>query len=114
MSGGGLRLVVRPNGLKAWHLAYRFEGNQRTLVLGPYPEVSLATARGMRDDAKRILRDGFDPGAKKLAGKTIVSFESVVLSSFENDVFPEIGKMHVAQIEPQDIKPPGSAGGPHS
>jgi hypothetical protein len=32
--GGGLHLLVQPNGSKLWRLAYRFEGKQKTLALG--------------------------------------------------------------------------------
>ena len=120
--GGGLRLLVQPNGSKLWQLAYRFDGKQKTLSFGAYPSVSLATARAMREDAKRALANGFDPGAKKQANRDTDSFEVAarrwfeaqrssweeahaarVLSRFERDVFPEIGKMHIGQIEAPDV-----------
>jgi Arm domain-containing DNA-binding protein len=40
----GLFLLVRPNGSKLWRLAYRFEGKQKGIALGAYPEVTLAEA----------------------------------------------------------------------
>lgn len=61
--GGGLHLWVAPSGAKTWRLAYRFEGKPKTLAFGPYPDVSLATAREKRDAAKTLLRDGTDPSA---------------------------------------------------
>src|SRR3954466_9529384 len=61
--GGGLQLWVQTSGTRLWQLAYRFRGRQRQLALGPYPEVSLAEARIKREDAKRLLRAGGDPGA---------------------------------------------------
>jgi hypothetical protein len=38
--GGGLYLLVQPNAAKLWRLAYRFDGKQKLLALGPYPVTS--------------------------------------------------------------------------
>lgn len=35
--GGGLHLLVRPNGAKLWRLKYRFAGKEKLLSFGPYP-----------------------------------------------------------------------------
>ena len=51
--GGGLFLLVNPNGSKLWRLAYRFDGKQKTLAFGAYPKVTLADARALRDRAKK-------------------------------------------------------------
>ncbi|MGV4877283.1 Arm DNA-binding domain-containing protein [Acetobacter indonesiensis] len=48
----GLHLLVRPNGSKLWHFKYRFDGKEKTLSIGVYPEVSLAEARATRDSAR--------------------------------------------------------------
>jgi integrase len=69
--GGGLFLLVQPNRSKLWRLAYRFAGKQKTLALGVYPTVSLAEARGSRDDAKKLLAHGIDPSAQRKANKKI-------------------------------------------
>ncbi|HEY3698851.1 MAG TPA: Arm DNA-binding domain-containing protein [Spongiibacteraceae bacterium] len=34
--GGGLHLLVQPDGGRYWRLAYRFMGKQKTLALGMY------------------------------------------------------------------------------
>ena len=39
------------------------------LACGVYPSVSLAEARESREDAKRVLREGPDPGATLKATK---------------------------------------------
>lgn len=67
---GGLQVWVEASGAKLWSLAYRFDGKQKRLALGPYPEVSLRDARELRDEAKRALRAGIDPAAKKRADRT--------------------------------------------
>ena len=61
--GGGLQLWVQTSGARLWQLAYRFQGRQRQLALGRYPEISLAEARIKREDARRLLRAGDDPAA---------------------------------------------------
>jgi integrase len=63
--GGGLQLWVHPGGGKTWAFAYRFDGKQRKLTLGPYPVIGLKDARERRDEAKRLLIDGKDPHREK-------------------------------------------------
>lgn len=63
--GGGLQLWVTPTGSRLWNLAYRFAGKQRKLAIGPYPRVTLKEARNRRDEAKRQLGAGLDPGHQK-------------------------------------------------
>ena len=53
--GGGLTLVIKGES-KYWWLRYRFAGNEKTLSLGSYPQVSLAAARQARDEAKALLQ----------------------------------------------------------
>jgi integrase len=63
--GEGLQLWVMPTGGKLWNLAYRFDGKQKKLALGPYPEIDLRCARAGRDAAKAQLRAGQDPSEQK-------------------------------------------------
>jgi integrase len=67
--GGGLFLLVNPNGSRHWRLKYRFAEREKLLALGPYPEVPLRLARRRRDEARRLLSDGTDPGAKRKADR---------------------------------------------
>jgi integrase len=71
--GGGLHLVVTPSGGKLWRVAYRFEGKARTFSIGPYPEVSLAEARGRLAEMKKVLHSGVDPMAEKRRAKALHS-----------------------------------------
>jgi integrase len=113
--GGGLHLLVAPNGGRYWRYSYRFGGKQKTLALGVYPAVGLAKARERHREAKLLLLDGVDPAAEKQAsGKT---FEAIarawhdhwkvgrherhahyVLKRLEADVFPDIGSLLLAEI----------------
>jgi hypothetical protein len=80
--GGGLYIHVTPAGGKLWRFRYRFEGKEKLLAFGKYPEISLADARQRRDEAKAMLAKGLIPArlqrnksplqrkrAKKNAGK---------------------------------------------
>lgn len=53
--GHGLSLWVMPNGAKYWRMAYRFNGKQKTLALGVYPEASRKQARQKRAEAKEYI-----------------------------------------------------------
>ena len=63
--GGGLFLLVRPNGSKLWQQRYNFLGKEKSLSHGQYPEVGIAAARRKRDEAKRLLAEGTDPSLQK-------------------------------------------------
>lgn len=75
---GGLYLFVQPNGARYWRLAYRWDGAQRTLALGVYPDVSLADARAKRDDARKALAADKDPREVKLERKLAARLEAAV------------------------------------
>ncbi|TGT90848.1 MULTISPECIES: integrase arm-type DNA-binding domain-containing protein [unclassified Mesorhizobium] len=117
--GGGLFLAVTPAGGKYWRMAYRFEGKQKLLSIGEYPDVGLGDARALRAANKRILDNGKDPAVNKAIAATggPEAFETVarewleaqkaawvpehyqrVLGRFEADVFPEIGAMRCRDI----------------
>lgn len=121
----GLYLFVRTTGSKLWRMAYRFDGKQKTLALGQYPEVSLAQAREKQANARKLIAQGIDPGqAKKAAKKARIdalgnSFEAVarewwishtknlslthkerVIRQFENYVFPWLGNLPIGDITP--------------
>lgn len=67
--GGGLYLQVTTAGGKYWRLKYRFLGTEKLLSFGAYPLVSLAEARELRDNAKKLLNSDVDPSEAKKAGK---------------------------------------------
>ena len=74
--GGGLFLLVTPSGGKLWRLKYRHEGKEKLLALGAYPEISLADARQRRDEARKQVAHGIDPGAVRTAQKQAVTEET--------------------------------------
>jgi integrase len=58
--GGGLYLLVKPNGSKLWRFKYRFGGGEKLISLGKYPETSLKLARDKRT-SKRAMLDAEPP-----------------------------------------------------
>jgi integrase len=66
----GLYLIVNPNGGKWWRLKYRLDGKEKTISLGTYPEVTLAQARGKRDDARALVAAKTDPSHHRKETKT--------------------------------------------
>jgi Arm DNA-binding domain len=67
--GGGMYLLVKPDGGRYWRLDYRFAGKRRTLALGVYPIITLSEARLRRQEARRLLAQNIDPGTAKKAAK---------------------------------------------
>ncbi len=67
--GGGLFLHLMPEGGRRWRLKYRFDGKEKLLALGVYPEVSLKLARTRAEDARRSLAEGIDPSDVRRAAK---------------------------------------------
>lgn len=63
--GGGLSLLVEPNGSKLWRFRYRFGGKENMLAFGPFPAVTLGSARDKRDAARRLIAEGIDPSQQR-------------------------------------------------
>lgn len=63
--GGGLHLLVHPNGGKYWRFKYRVDGKEQEMALGVYPEVSLKQARQRHQAAREMLASGVDPNQDK-------------------------------------------------
>lgn len=126
--GGGMFLLVQPNGAKYWRLSYRFDGKQKTLALGIYPLVTLQEARERRNSAKKLLSNGVDPGlykqvtrrAKQLAAENsfvtiarewfakfsttwVPSHGERIIRRLERDVFPWIGNRPVSELTAPEL-----------
>lgn len=67
--GDGLHLLITDKGTKLWRFRYRFGGKQLMLSLGSYPEVSLASARKKRNDARELIAHSIDPSQKRKSDK---------------------------------------------
>jgi integrase len=119
---------VTADGARYWRLDYRFAGKRRTLALGVYPAVSLASARTRRDEARALIAAGGDPAVTKKAIKrdaklaTQNTFEIVarewlskerkrlaakyyalLLARLEGDIFPRIGSRPISEVDAPEL-----------
>ena len=119
--GGGLYLVVRPSGSKAWTQRIVVDGKRRDLGLGGYPAVSLLRAREKAAANRMAVSEGDNPMAK---GRTeIPTFREAASSyieanaptwrhpktaadmfkRFEAHAFPVFGDKRVDRITQRDV-----------
>jgi len=126
--GGGLFLEIAPSGGKLWRFKYRFDGKEKLLAMGIWPDVSLTAARRKREEARALLAQGIDPGearkAERLRRKTLAentleaiarewdarhlstrakSHRDKVIRRLELYVVPYLGARPVAEITAADI-----------
>jgi len=124
--GGGLFLFLTTAGAKSWRWKYRVAGKEKLLVIGLYRDVTLAMARAARDDARRLLAGGVDPGVQRKAVATaragidpdnfeviarewlrgrqwVPGYKKKVEAWFENDVFPTIGARRAVELRASDF-----------
>jgi integrase len=124
--GRGMYLLVHPNGGRWWRFDYTRPGTgkRNTITLGTFPDVSLRQARDRRDDTRKLVADGVDPGEKRKAEQLAdaESFEAVarewhlkfgatctpdhaarVLRQLERDVFPWIGSKPIGRVSAPDV-----------
>lgn len=74
----GLFLLVNPNGNMYWRYRYQYNKKAKTLSLGPYPLVTLKTARDERDEMLLLLIKGIDPSAERKRAKSLAVTEEAV------------------------------------
>lgn len=126
--GEGLYLWVTPAGGKLWRWGYRFEGKEKLISYGKYPDVGLAKARELHQAARTLLAAGVDPMAQRKADKTAEriasesSFAKVAAQWLEHwrcgksprhaeqvsrrmdaDILPYLGALPVEEIKAPDV-----------
>jgi hypothetical protein len=73
--GGGLHLVVTPAGGRKWVYRFSWRGKVKMMGLGSADVVGLSEARGLRDEARRVLASGINPiEARRAEDKVIPTF----------------------------------------
>jgi hypothetical protein len=125
---GGLFLAIMPTGGKLWRWKYRFDGKEKLMALGRYPEVSLAAARDGHAEGRRLLAAGVDPMARRMYAKAAVqersetTFEAIAALWMEHwkedksfrhvdstrrrldtNVLPSLGTLQIADIQTPDV-----------
>jgi hypothetical protein len=122
--GDGLYLSVSTTGHKAWRFKHYFDGKEKHLQFGRYPEITLKIARDRRLEARRALEMGKDPGAIQKAERAARSETFAALATewleiqrnkltrktFDNKrtrfagfVFPYLGKRPIVDIKALDV-----------
>ncbi len=123
----GLYLEVKPNGSKYFRMKYRFDGKEKLLAFGVYPETSLKEARDKRDEARKQLAQGIDPSENRKAMKAAQAadgdtFEVIarewhskfspnwtpehgerILRRLEADIFPWLGNRPIREITAPEL-----------
>ena len=126
--GGGMFLLIKPDGSKYWRLKYTYVGKEKLLALGVYPEVSLKEARKKHDEYKTKLAEGIDPVQDKKQSKNELkenvanTFENIALewhkhkwkdsvkkdaklelSRLKRHIFPYLGSIPIKKITAQQL-----------
>ena len=126
--GLGLYLVVTPAGGKLWRWKYRFQGVEKLMTFGKYPDVKIDAARAKRGAARELLAAGVDPMGRRKAEKVAAaledtrSFQSVAglwhghwgvdksaqhvdstRRRLEANVYPHLGARPIDEIETPEI-----------
>ena len=123
----GLCLLVTEKGHKWWRFKYRFDRKEKQLSLGTYPEIGLADARVRRDEARKQIANGIDPGAVRKAQKQAKTDETetfeviarewhtkfktmwtavhagTTMARLERDLFPWIGSRPINEIKAPEL-----------
>lgn len=126
--GRGLYLEIAPTGGRGWRFRYFVARRERRMSLGPYPEVSLKEAREKREELRKQVAAGTDPGEirqlTKLAlvnnsGNTFEAiarewhqmhsgawnpeYRATVIRRLEADAFPWIGSQPINSLKPLNV-----------
>jgi hypothetical protein len=96
--GGGLFLLIQPNGSKLWRLKYRHHGTERLLSFGAYPAISLSDARSRRDEAKKLMSEGVDPAVQR-------KLEKIAAETASRNTFGLVAEEYVSNLEATGAAP---------
>lgn len=93
-----LYLVVRPSGAKVWRMNYRYLERQKTLYFGSWPDGGIASARELRDEARKKLVAGLDPAAEKKVAR-------ITQKIAQDNTFKAIAEEWLVKIEREERAP---------
>jgi len=103
----GLQLLIKKGGYKYWVLRYTYGANRHDLMLGSFPEISVADARKKAQEARYKLSQGINPLDERRAKKaallaqtsSAINFEQFALEVIESKKIEWSNKKHAAQWE---------------
>ena len=132
----GLYIEIKPNGSKLWRYRYKIAGRENLFAVGEFTEksdpnhVSLADARSLRDDARKLVKQGIHPAHNRRAelnnqvAANENTFKAVaqdwmtdtqkrkgwtdyytkqVKTVMEGDAFPVLGSLPISFVTPDHI-----------
>ncbi|ODT70929.1 MAG: integrase [Pelagibacterium sp. SCN 63-23] len=121
--GNGLYLRVEPNGSRFWVQRITVRGRRRELGLGSPALVSLAEARALAHENRKVALDGGDPLQMRREAAAVLTFEEAArkvhamhkptwknpkhaaqfLATLETYTFPRLGKLRVSDVTAADV-----------
>lgn len=124
----GLFLLIKPNGGKLWRFKYRYDGKEKLLALGTYPDTSLKDARDSRDEARKLHAKDVDPSEHRKTTKHLraeacansveaiarewfakqvpgwaPSHANKIIRRLEQHIFPALGSKPIADVTAPDL-----------
>jgi integrase len=126
----GLFIDVLPSGVMTWRFQYHLNSKREKVTFGRFPEIGLAAARKMRNEAAALVAIGQSPARGKQADKDAAKIEAGKSSTFKDlserwfaddvafksekwqysvlnwlklDILPRIGEMRPTDILERDI-----------
>lgn len=105
--GGGLYLQVSRSGTKSWIFRYSLHGREREMGLGPVHTITLAEARNLALEARKLKLSGIDPidarnaerQAKRLDEARAISFKQASTAYIKANKAAWKNPKHAAQWE---------------
>jgi integrase len=83
-------LLITPEGGKLWRWKYRFDGKQKQMAFGKYPDVSLAEVRKRHAHARGELANGVDPMAVRKEVKEVKKAQKVEVEKPKGLTFEDL------------------------
>ena len=121
VAGFGIRITA--SGARAFVLNYRFQGQERRITIGKYPDWKVADAREKAKELGKEIDNGHDPLAKRIEAREAPTVAKLCdrflewakhekrASSLAEDeamirqwIRPELGSTKVAKVEIDDIE----------
>ena len=113
---------------KLWRWKYRYDGKEKLMALGSYPDVSLSSARDRHTEARQLLAAGVDPMARRreakaeTQGRRETTFEATAerwMKHWKEDkslrhvdstrrrldanILPSLGHLQIGEIQAPDV-----------
>ena len=117
----GFGVCVYPTGRRSFVLDYRCNGRQRRMVIGQYPDWSVAAARDEARKFRRAVDGGADPLSDRYSARGAPTVQDLFQrymkehapskaersrkddeGMWRNEILPRLGKLKVAEVRPAD------------